>query len=321
MKPWRQWSNGQITDLSVAELEQWTDKTVLCDLFEIRLLSGVTLRLSTHHVPLYFVETNTVFQPAVIRRAQLRVKTGLEVDAVDVMLSDLLLPVGSMTAVDAFRLAFFDGAHVRVWSGLCMETGEIEPCGGLTWAGSSWASLCSGSGAGMGAENAVVVYMQQFVGRVADAEADHESIRLRVVSNVEQLNIPMPRHVYQPACQHTLYDKGCNLARSFFARSGVVTGASTRSSLATGLTEATGHFDLGTITFTSGANAGLTRSIKKHVAGNLVLSSEVPLLPAVGDAFVAYPGCDKRSSTCQTKFNNLPHFRGFPYVPTPETAY
>lgn len=321
MKAWRYWNNGQIVDLSVEEIEHWPERTVLCDLFEIAMANGAVLRLSTHHVPVYFVETNSVFQPAVVRRAQLRVKTGLEVDAVDLMLGDLSLAVGTVSATDAFRLSYFDGAAVRVWSALCMEVGEMELSGAATWAGAPWASLAGGNAANLGAENSVAVYMLQFVGRVADAEADHESIKLRVVSSIEQLNIQMPRHLYQPACQHTLYDGGCGVSRLSFAQAGTITAASTRSTLATSLSQDNGYYDLGTVAFNSGMNAGLTRSIKSYVGGVVVVNNEFPFAPSIGDAFTVHPGCDKRSSTCQNKFNNLSRFRGFPYVPTPETAY
>lgn len=41
---------------------------------------------------------------------------------------------------------------------------------------------------------------------------------------------------------------------------------------------------------------------------------------SAGDAFTIYPGCDKQQSTCSAKFNNLIHFRGFPYVPENSAA-
>lgn len=40
----------------------------------------------------------------------------------------------------------------------------------------------------------------------------------------------------------------------------------------------------------------------------------------LGDAFTAYPGCDKQITTCDSKFNNKSNFGGFPYIPAPETA-
>lgn len=42
--------------------------------------------------------------------------------------------------------------------------------------------------------------------------------------------------------------------------------------------------------------------------------------PAVGDMFVVTAGSDHSQDTCTNKFNNLVHFRGFPYVTQPITA-
>jgi uncharacterized phage protein (TIGR02218 family) len=53
---------------------------------------------------------------------------------------------------------------------------------------------------------------------------------------------------------------------------------------------------------------------------NFTLLNPLPLVPSAGDAFTAYPGCDKTQATCTTKFANLGAFRGFPFIPQPETA-
>jgi hypothetical protein len=39
-----------------------------------------------------------------------------------------------------------------------------------------------------------------------------------------------------------------------------------------------------------------------------------------GDGFTVYYGCDHTPGTCQSKFNNLANFRGFPSVPPPQMA-
>jgi len=52
----------------------------------------------------------------------------------------------------------------------------------------------------------------------------------------------------------------------------------------------------------------------------MLFNSPLPFAPNAGDAFTAYPGCDKTQNTCTAKFNNLANFEGFPYVPAPETA-
>ena len=53
----------------------------------------------------------------------------------------------------------------------------------------------------------------------------------------------------------------------------------------------------------------------------LALTYPMSALPAAGDAFTVYPGCDHTSATCRAKFNTLTNFRGFPFVPPPTSAY
>jgi hypothetical protein len=45
-----------------------------------------------------------------------------------------------------------------------------------------------------------------FAGRVADVDADRVSIELTCKSDVELLDTPFPRNVYQPNVRHTLFD-------------------------------------------------------------------------------------------------------------------
>jgi uncharacterized phage protein (TIGR02218 family) len=143
---------------------------------------------------------------------------------------------------------------------------------------------------------------------------------MNVNSDLELLNIQMPRNLYQPGCIHTLYDSGCTLLKTNFDEFSTVAAGSTLSQINCGLAQATGYFDLGTVTFTSGPNANVVRSVKSYTPGILILSQ--PLIQAcnVGDAFTAFPGCDKLQATCSGKFNNLVNFKGFPFIPLPETA-
>ena len=74
--------------------------------------------------------------------------------------------------------------------------------------------------------------------------------------------------------------------------------------------------------FTSGANANVRATVKSVAAGvALTLIYPLPVAPAVGDAFTVYAGCDHTQATCQSRFNNLANFRGFPFVPPPQIAY
>jgi uncharacterized phage protein (TIGR02218 family) len=68
-------------------------------------------------------------------------------------------------------------------------------------------------------------------------------------------------------------------------------------------------------------NAGVTANVNGVVAGtSLSLGYALQSAPAVGDAFTVYQGCDHTPGTCQSKFNNLANFRGFPFVPPPQMA-
>jgi len=79
------------------------------------------------------------------------------------------------------------------------------------------------------------------------------------------------------------------------------------------------HFSGGRLLFTSGANAGQARMVKRHAAGGVLQVWEAFAAPvAVGDAFTLTPGCDKSFATCQGKFANGTNFRGFPHIPTPD---
>jgi uncharacterized phage protein (TIGR02218 family) len=78
-------------------------------------------------------------------------------------------------------------------------------------------------------------------------------------------------------------------------------------------------FSAGRLTWTSGANAGLSIEIKQHrqVAGHarLTLWQAMPEAIAAGDAFSVTAGCDKRFATCRNRFANTDNFRGFPQIP------
>ena len=56
-------------------------------------------------------------------------------------------------------------------------------------------------------------------------------------------------------------------------------------------------------------NAGLT----------IVLSFPLVNAPAAGDTFTIYQGCDHTWTTCNAPFGNLANFRGYPFIPPPQT--
>jgi len=159
-----------------------------------------------------------------------------------------------------------------------------------------------------------------FEGRVADLEVGRTTAKIRVKSDLDLLNVQMPRNLYQPGCLHTLYDAGCTATKASFGFASTAASGSTVALVRCGLAQGADYFTLGTITFTAGANVGVSRSVKKYTTGALQLMRPLINPPGVGDAFIAYAGCDKSTSTCQARFSNLANYRGFPFVPAPEMA-
>ena len=74
----------------------------------------------------------------------------------------------------------------------------------------------------------------------------------------------------------------------------------------------------GNLTWTSGANAGLTNQISNTPTGNpgQLLLWETPAFEVEpGDALSITVGCNKAFSTCKSKFGNELNFQGFPHIP------
>lgn len=163
-------------------------------------------------------------------------------------------------------------------------------------------------------------------GRVADAQtAGRGGCMLTVRSRTEVFNRHLPPSIYQPKCRTRLYSTLCAISRSTYLQTGSATGAATLGRTrfpctVAGTSRPAGWFDLGVVKFTSGANAGISRTIRQHVSGELILMQPLPAGVVAGDAFQIYPGCDLTLETCRTKYDNDSHFRGMPFVPAPDSV-
>lgn len=72
----------------------------------------------------------------------------------------------------------------------------------------------------------------------------------------------------------------------------------------------------GTVTFTSGLNAGYRMEIKDYLALHVTLYRPMPADITVGDTVVMRQGCDKALSTCIDAYSNVNNYRGHAfYVP------
>lgn len=159
-----------------------------------------------------------------------------------------------------------------------------------------------------------------FEGRLIEPELDRNTISVSVASDLDELNVQMPRNLYQPSCTNTLFDTACGLLRQNFMVQTTIESGSTAARILCQVNQPQGWFTQGVIEFLDGGNAGLKRTIRMHESGALLLTLPLFEAPQVGQRIKVYPGCDKRLETCQNRFNNFSRFRGAPFIPVPETA-
>ena len=273
-----------------------------CALFKFDLVGGSSLYYTSSDVPVTFGGNTyqTAKQSGVIvdrkgSKARVKWRIGVEVDTLEF---DVIPNGGTVNGQDflsAIRQGVFDGAICTFYHAY--------------WTQTDFVPLISPTG---------VVTM--FAGRVAQVQAGRSLSHFTVNSHLDLLNIQLPRNIYQSGCINTLYDTGCTLNKASFGVSATVSGVTSESRFNAVLSQAIDYFSLGVVTFTSGANAGLSRTVKSWGANTFVTLTPFPNLPVIGDAFTAYPGCDKKQATCAGKFSNQANFRGFPYIPENTTG-
>lgn len=269
-----------------------TDKFRMADLFTITLKSGTVMRLTAADISL--IVGGFIFSPAVIKRTRTRTVLGIEVDTMTITIA----PGDGMTVMgnpllQAVHAGAFDGATVLVERLFMAEWGNTATAGKV----------------------------HIFEGNVSLPKVDGSKAVIKTKSMTEGLNVKMPRNMFLPSCGRSLYDNGCGLSKAAFATSGIVVSGSTKTAISASLSQADGYFTQGHMIFNSGPNAGVIRTIKAHTTNLLSLALPLAYQPLAGDTFTVYPGCDKTLDTCVSKFNNKLKFRGYPWIPVPETAY
>jgi uncharacterized phage protein (TIGR02218 family) len=128
---------------------------------------------------------------------------------------------------------------------------------------------------------------------------------------------------FQAGCDAALGDARCgiDLENAIYKGAGIVTDLlRDRAFMASGLAGFdAGWFASGTITWTSGANAGRVTEVLAHGLADAIATLTLLEAPvraiAEDDGFIARAGCDKRIATCSAKFANVANFRGFPNIP------
>jgi uncharacterized phage protein (TIGR02218 family) len=268
---------------------------VMADAFVFTLQDGSTFCYTDLDAPFTFTDINNNTFSAVansVRISGLKYKAaiGLDVDQQQVTAAALSIDTitGGAPFLQALREGAFDGAEIL-----------------------RYRVFFSGPVASANVVSAVLL----FRGRMGVIQQiGRTSAKFTVNSDLILLDNDMPRNLYQATCVHKLYDAGCTLNKANFGFAGTVGADASATQIP--WSGASQNFAQGTVTFTSGVNAGVTATIGAAQGGawlTLIYPLEEP--PSEGDSFVAYYGCDHTLPTCQNKFDNGTNFRGFPFVP------
>lgn len=241
---------------------------LVADLYTFTLANGAGVMRYTPYDQSLTVGGNTWLTGGpIITRGGIRSEVGLDVKTMDLTITprdtDL---INSVPWLKAARRGAFDGCYV-----LLERTTPDDTTRGKYW---------------------------KFSGGLADIEADRMTMKATVRSREEVFNRLFPIDIFQPGCRRTLYDTLCTAVKNNFKASSTVASGSTASVLNCGLAQTAAFFSLGTVTFTSGALAGVSRTVKSYTPGVITLARALAAVPTVGDAFDAFAGCDKQQATC-----------------------
>ncbi len=156
-------------------------------------------------------------------------------------------------------------------------------------------------------------------GVIGDVTREGAAFRAELRGLTHHLDQPRGR-LYQRLCDVNVGSAKCgvDLEDPALKTTGEVTALrDAQSFIASGFTSFDdGWFAHGLLTWTAGANAGLSAHIKAQTStGAVALWLPAGASITVGDEFTATAGCDKRFETCREKFANAVNFRGFHLMP------
>lgn len=160
-----------------------------------------------------------------------------------------------------------------------------------------------------------------FQGRFSTVErVSRSSAEFKVKSHLLLLNMQMPRNLYQAMCNNTFGDVVCGVNRQALEVATTVGAGSDALTIYTAAAAA--NMKYGTAHFQDQYNVTQIRTIKEVIVGSrVILAAPLDFAPGIGEVIKLYPGCPRTFEACRDLYNNTSQFRGFPAVPTPETAF
>lgn len=278
---------------------------VRVDLFTVTLADGVTVyRWTTAETPIT-VSGNT-FLPAGpsapgVKRSLYNNAFWPAVDTLDLTLYGGAFTIGGKRLAELARRQYFSGARVQVDHLMGQDLATALSDGPI---------------------------LSLFEGKVGQCEPQGgTSVVLHCSTDALDLQQTRPFIVIQPACNYAVYDTNCGLSRAAFTLSGAVSGVPTTKTIPTAsaplTAKAAGYFDLGFVTFTSGALIGTDADIDTWSGTTFSLVNALDVAPAVGDTFDVCPGCHLTLADCGGKFSNTGptgHWRGYSHIPSSDAG-
>ena len=151
-------------------------------------------------------------------------------------------------------------------------------------------------------------------------------VDLKIKGKNNALDQFVPRNTYQIPCNRTFCDAGCTLVRATYTTTFAVGASPTVSFIPWASAPGTPSVYVGgTVAITGGAGVGQRRTIMGADSTGLTLAYPLTIVPAPGDAFTGFQGCDKTlasgSAQSCTSRSNTQHYRGFEFVPPPNSTY
>jgi len=265
-----------------------TNEFLMADLYTFTLRDNTVYRYTNYDIDLTWGGNKYLKKGLLIQRSGVSIVTGIQVDSLNIKIN-----AGDdsfYNDVNFFKLLAnggLDGATLQLKR--LFFTDPLSPVGDV------WI----------------------FSGRVSEVATTRFEANITINSDLELLNIQMPKNLYQPSCIHAVYDTGCAASKNYVNLI-VLNGGSNRI-INANIPQSAGWFNEGIIEFLSGANAGVTRTIKTHLTNQIEVTLTLPNVVQAGDTFRLLAGCDRTMTTCKAKFNNLSNYRGYPYLPQNET--
>ena len=269
----------------------------LAEIYKIQLTSGEYIYCTNHSTNLVYSGNTYLALP--LTRSSIEYYSNLQVDKVDisVRLQGVIIGGVGYSVSQVVDRGWLHGAHIWIY----LVDWSLLNESSLLFEGFATGKITYNSG----------------------------TCTLDVTSTLDKLNDQFPKLIYSELCQHTLYKQGifaCNVTKASFKTAGTVVSSADKFTITSTSFDVSGSFPLGywldgTIIITSGDNNGVSRDIKLHISGTITTRISFPDIINAGTTFDVYPGCDRTSLICISKFNNMPNFFGFEYIPKPEILY